>query len=1081
MSQFRRLNQFSRSLWLTGLVFTALVIFFGVYVQSEKQIDRLNELRQRSLALTYELRQSSDELTRMVRSYVLTGNVLYKKHYQEILDIRDGHTPRPENYENIYWDLVLDDDQRPRPGQQPISLLDMLRQAGFTDSELSKLAQAKTISDGLTRIEFTAMQLVESGQAVSDAQRISASMLLHDSTYQQTKASIMRRIAEAIDMVNQRTLVAVDEAESMALLFRLIFIAFGVLLLVTCRYAYLTLSTTLGGSLSEVYTQIFRLGRGDFTTGTSDAHVMHGSVLSWLSETRKKLAELDRESQLSAAKNQRLTRLYAALSQCNQAIVRCHSETELFPQICQDAVLFGGMQMAWIGMLDEQKMYIKPVACFGDGIAYLSEIEISVDEAQLIGKGPTGMAYRENQPYWCQDLLHDPRTMPWQEQSRKYGWQASAALPLHRENKVVGVFNLYASEVNAFDEAAKNLLLEMAMDISYALESFERDRETRNAREMEHLRVFMLELLTCGSSLTPILTEVVTQLESIIPGSLCSILLLDESGQYLRIGAAQSLPAFYNQAIDGAKIGAGIGSCGNTAFTGERTIVDDIANHPFWRDFKFIAEKAGLASCWSEPILTTGKKVLGTFAIYQHQQSRPEQHQLDLLEMTAHFVALAIERKRTEEHIYSLANFDTLTGLPNRALLSEHMRYAISLAKRTNGQLALMFFDLDHFKDINDTLGHSIGDALLIELARRFRLVLREEDTVTRLGGDEFIILLPGVNSQGAGQVAQKLLKAIAKIYRIEHYELSLSASIGIALYPDDGGDLESLSKSADTAMYRAKREGRQGYRFFTPEMQSRSARNLQLLNALRQALEQEQFQVFYQLQLTAKNREIIGVEALLRWQHPELGMISPAEFIPIAEDSGMIMAIGEWVLKTAVQQAKSWMDMGFPPIIMAVNISAVQFRHPNLPDMVTQIVTEAAFPAEYLELELTESVAMHNPEDAIAIINNLYLRGVRMSIDDFGTGYSSLNHLKKFKVYKLKIDQSFVRDIGSDPDDRAIVVAIIGLASSLGLKTIAEGVETLEQLTFLQQQGCDEMQGYLFSKPVPADEFLSLLGQGYA
>ncbi|MGZ4993867.1 MAG: putative bifunctional diguanylate cyclase/phosphodiesterase [Methylobacter sp.] len=438
------------------------------------------------------------------------------------------------------------------------------------------------------------------------------------------------------------------------------------------------------------------------------------------------------------------------------------------------------------------------------------------------------------------------------------------------------------------------------------------------------------------------------------------------------------------------------------------------------------------------------------------------------------------KQKHIEDRIHYLANFDPLTGLPNRTQLSDHLKYALSLAKRSNGHLALMFLDLDHFKDINDSLGHSIGDALLVELAKRLCLALRTEDTVTRLGGDEFILLLPGIDAVGAAHVAQKLLDAVAESYWVEFYDLALTASIGIALYPEDGGDLEALSKSADAAMYRAKQEGRQCYRFFTQEMQVHSARNLQLVNALRHALEQGQLQAHYQPQVAMHDGHVIGAEALLRWQHPELGMVSPAEFIPVAEGSGLILPIGEWILRCAVRQAKTWMDQGLGPLIMAVNLSAVQFRQPDLPELVTRILEEEGLPPEYLELELTEGVAMHNPQDAIAVMNNLHERGIRMSIDDFGTGYSSLSYLKKFKVYKLKIDQSFVRDISTDPEDKAIVSAIINLAKSLGLRTIAEGVETSGQLAFLREQGCDEMQGYLFSKPVPAQQFEALLKRGF-
>lgn len=414
--------------------------------------------------------------------------------------------------------------------------------------------------------------------------------------------------------------------------------------------------------------------------------------------------------------------------------------------------------------------------------------------------------------------------------------------------------------------------------------------------------------------------------------------------------------------------------------------------------------------------------------------------------------------------------------MANRNQLNERVKYSISLAQRSHEKIALMFLDIDHFKDVNDSLGHSIGDLLLVELASRFRSTLREEDTISRLGGDEFILLLHNADEYAATHVAQKLLRAIEHPMLIENHQLSVTASIGIAVYPNDGEDLEALLRNADVAMYKVKQENRNGYRFYTAKMQTQSARNLLLVNALRQAIQLNQLEVYYQPQINVCDNRIVGVEALLRWHHPELGMVSPAEFIPLAEVSGLILNIGEWVLRQAVRQAKIWLLTGFKPMIMAVNLSVVQFRDPGLPDLVTNILEEEGLPPEYLELELTEGVALEDPQGAIAFMDALHERGVRMSIDDFGTGYSSLSHLKKFKVYKLKIDQSFVRDISTDEEDKAIVIAIIHLARSLGLKTIAEGVETAGQLAFLQQQHCDEVQGYLFSKPLPADEMESLL-----
>jgi diguanylate cyclase (GGDEF)-like protein/PAS domain S-box-containing protein len=1035
------LSRFSRSLWLVLAMFVLFAIFFVIYVRSEKQINRANEQRLQSHLLADELRQSSDDLTRMVRSYAVTANPIYKQHFQEILDIRDGKVSRPVNYRDIYWDLVLDDNHRPRPSSgQKIALLDMMRQAGFTEQEFDRLATAKANSDRLTSVEFAAMKLIEPAVLPSDSDRLKASQMLHDAAYHQAKADIMRPIDECYQLMNQRTLNAVHIAQHTAMLMRTAFICSGLLLTFTLWRAYRALYSTLGSSVDELYERLNRIGSGDFSSPIAVPRGMENSMLAWLSETQINLAQNDARRKDAELRNERMTQLYAALSQCNQAIVRCTDEYELFEQICCDAVAFGGMKMAWIGMLDAQSKQLKVVAAYGSGTEYLEGIDISVDASKASGRGPTGISMREDRPFWCQDYQHDPATTVWRERGARFGWQASAALPLHKNGAVIGVFTLYAAEINAFDEPARNLLLEMAMDIDHALNSFEREAQRRQAESL--------------------LADSHHLLKMVIDTAPVRVFWKDTKLRYMGCNPAFAMDAGVDSAQDiigkddfqlAWKARAELYRADDLkvmASNMPKLAFEEQLTMPDGRDLWLRTSKV--------PLQNEANETIGLLGIYED----------------------ITEQKHTEERIHYLANYDLLTGLPNRTQLNDHLKYALSLAKCGNGHLALMFLDLDHFKDVNDTLGHSIGDALLVELAKRLRQVLRTEDTVTRMGGDEFILLLPGVNAIGAAHVAQKLLEAIAESYLIELYELALTASIGIALYPEDGVDLETLCKSADTAMYRAKQEGRQCYRFFTQEMQARSARNLQLVNALHHALEREQLHIYYQPQATLRDRHIIGAEALLRWQHPELGMVSPAEFIPVAESSGLILPIGEWVLKSAVRQAKAWMDQGFGPLIMAVNLSSVQFRHPDLPELVTRILEEEGYPPEYLELELTESVAMHNPQGVIAMMNNLHERGVRMSIDDFGTGYSSLSYLKKFKVYKLKIDQSFVRDTSTDPEDKAIVGAIINLAKSLGLRTIAEGVETEGQFAFLREQGCDEMQGYLLSKPVPAQQFEALLKQ---
>lgn len=470
----------------------------------------------------------------------------------------------------------------------------------------------------------------------------------------------------------------------------------------------------------------------------------------------------------------------------------------------------------------------------------------------------------------------------------------------------------------------------------------------------------------------------------------------------------------------------------------------------------------------------TGRKKTETALLQAHTQLEQlvELRTQELSRTVAELKKKAIEQKESEAHIQRLAHFDALTGLPNRVLLNDRSQHALSVARRSHHTVALMFLDLDHFKNINDSLGHRVGDEVLVELARRLKSAVREQDTVSRLGGDEFILLLPDTDAVGAAQVADKLLRAALWPIQVGQHELTVTPSIGIALYPQDGVDLDTLSKCADAAMYRAKEDGRNGYRFFTHDIQAQSDRTLLLGNALRRALEREQLSLHYQPQISMETGQTVGAEALLRWNHPELGAVSPAEFIPIAESSGLILPIGEWVIRTAVQQLAHWMAHGMAPITMAVNLSSVQFRHANLPQLVSSILTEAALPPHLLELELTEGVAMTNALGAIAVMDDLHQRGVRMSIDDFGTGYSSLSYLKRFQVYKLKIDQSFVRDITEDPDDKAIVGAIISMAQSLGLKTIAEGVETDGQLAFLRARGCDEVQGYHFSRPLSPQDF---------
>ena len=433
------------------------------------------------------------------------------------------------------------------------------------------------------------------------------------------------------------------------------------------------------------------------------------------------------------------------------------------------------------------------------------------------------------------------------------------------------------------------------------------------------------------------------------------------------------------------------------------------------------------------------------------------------------------EKKRAEERVEHLAHYDTLTGLPNRVLLSERMSDAIALALATRETLAILVLDVDKFKSVNDTFGHAIGDELLLEVAKRIQSLAREEDLVACIGGDTFVMVLPAAKTGQAARTAQRLLDSMSTPFWARQLEFVVTPSIGIALCPTHGVDFDALLKCADVAMHRAKRHGRNHYVFFSEDMQVRSARNLVIENTLQHAIDRGELYLHYQPQVSLADGRITGAEALLRWTNPDLGTVSPAEFIPITEDSGQILQIGTWVLRSATAQLRDWLAAGLEPFTLAINLSLVQFRHPNLPGLIRKILRETNLEPNYLELELTERVAMDDPAGAITIMNELHELGVRISIDDFGTGYSSLNYLKRFRAYKLKIDQSFVRGLDGDPEDQAIVKAIIDLAGSLGMETIAEGVETAAQAAFLQSHGCQKAQGFHFSPPLPAEEFAAL------
>ena len=738
--------------------------------------------------------------------------------------------------------------------------------------------------------------------------------------------------------------------------------------------------------------------------------------------------------------------------------------------------------------------------------------------------------------------------------------------------------------------------------------------ERKQADEMLLSRTSELELhnhtlsrINQHTALPVLLDDLVRQIEAQHPGMICSVLLLDKDGKTLRNGAAPSLPDFYNQAIDGLAIGDETGSCGTAAFRGERVIVEDVREHPYWASFRDLARRAGVQSCWSQPIQNKDGKVLGAFAIYHRQPAQPTDSELALIERYANLVQLAIESygaqsdlrvsatafesqegvlitdansvilrvnraftnitgytaeevigknprilssgrqdanfyaamweslrntgawdgeiwnrrksgeiypeylaltavkdphgivtnyvatltditvsKAAADEIRHLAFYDSLTRLPNRRLLLDRLKQALASSARSGWSGAVLFIDLDNFKTLNDTLGHDIGDMLLQQVAQRLENCVREGDTVARLGGDEFVVMLEELSGHAPEAAAQtenigeKILVTLNRPYQLAAHICRSTPSIGATLFNGHQQGIDALFKQADIAMYQAKKAGRNTLRFFDPAMQATVTARVTLESDLRHAISVDvQLLLYYQAQVDASGR-LVGAEVLVRWRHPERGMVFPAEFIPFAEESGLILPLGHWVLSTACRQLAVWAERPETAhLSVAVNISAKQFSLPTFVEEVLALVDYFGVNPKKLKLEITESMLLDNVDDIIAKMTALKARGINFSMDDFGTGYSSMQYLKRLPLDQIKIDQSFVRDIVADNSDKAIVRTIIAMAQSLGLAVIAEGVETEAQRQHLLNKGCTHFQGYLFGKPVPIDQFEASLKRG--
>jgi diguanylate cyclase (GGDEF)-like protein/PAS domain S-box-containing protein len=589
-------------------------------------------------------------------------------------------------------------------------------------------------------------------------------------------------------------------------------------------------------------------------------------------------------------------------------------------------------------------------------------------------------------------------------------------------------------------------------------------------RLIESMQRDVLEAVATDMPLREVMRFICTRAEQIFPEVVVSVLAVDEHG-LLRPLAAPSLPDSYSRAIDGAPIGPVAGSCGTAAYRGEAVTVRDIEIDPLWDEYKALVLPLGLRACWSSPIMRRDGSVAGTFAFYFHRKQGPSVWHERVVAACVQLCVLAMERNDAQERIRRLAYFDTLTGLPNRTMLQREMRAAF--ARAPEQPRAFIFLDLDRFKDVNDTMGHSLGDALLVEVAQRLKQQVGPDDIVCRHGGDEFVIVLSNGTGVAAAQVAERLEAALMSPPLIPALSLPITTSIGISLYPRDGNNTETLLKNADMAMYCAKADGRARYRFFADEMLASAQERLLLGAALREAISARGLQLFYQPQVSARDGHLVGVEALSRWRHPVLGDISPDRFIPLAEEGNQIIAIGEWALDEACRQLSAWDDAGVRVPTVSVNISPLHFRTTGLLGTVREALRWHGLTPDRLALEITEGVVMDDCATSTHNARALSSLGVRLSMDDFGTGYSSLSHLARLPVDELKVDRCFVQEIEESDSARSLATAIIRIGHSLGLKVVAEGVETEGQRRFLQALDCDTLQGFLFSRALPPDELV--------
>ncbi len=1361
MSARKRYTEVSFSSWLALSLFTALAITFVAYINTEKQVDRVNELRHQSLLYADELRQSSDDLTRMVRSYAVTGNPIYKQYYQDIIAIRDGILPRPSDYQNSYWQLVLINKRPPAaPNERKVSLMKLLRETGVSESDLDTLVDAKNNSDALTATELRAMALAEA----SGPNNAEALSLLFGEDYDRAKAAIMEPINAFYHLIDLRSLRALEQAKQTAAFMRLTLIGFGISLVALLWDIRQTMQMTLGGDVNEIFTQIMRLGKGDFANPISVDDSRKHSILGWLAETQQNLLTLHQE-RLNAenAKNEMDARYRILFEQSPIGINIFSSDASQFFIDSNPAQLklFGYTSEEWLKLRPEdvvapfEQTEIEPALnAIDTGLGYFREWQLkrkdgSIFPAEIIAtKLPDGSMMsmviditerrqrveqlrrsEENLAITLQSIgdavistdangniarmnptaerltgwtLADAKGMPLTEVFRiinaytrepcrspveqvmehgnvvalenhttliardgiEYHISDSAAPIRDTAGKITGIVLVFSDVTERYQSEAalrraderfrrtfklipNPLILQSTdgifLDCSDAfceISGYSRDEilghnslelglwaqpeERQMMRDKVltegviddydfHLRcrdgsirIMQLSARFLTKQPEPILLSVAHDITSRVQAEET----VRQNERFLST-LSHNIPgmvAHWTKDLHCNFANKGYLNWFNKSFDEIRLArPQDVIGEELYRknEAHMLAALAGEAQSFERSMVRNGKtmhvwtqyipdveadEVKGMFVVISDITER-KQAELNLKESADHtqaildnmfdgvisideqgviqsmnsaaskifgysaneaigenvtllmpphlksqyeahlnyhhesldspvlntlrevdgkrksgeifpmslsvskimragkptFVGLVrdiSQQRQDEEEIYRLAFYDPLTNLPNRRLLFDRLQQAMLTSSRTDQHGALMFLDLDYFKQLNDSLGHDLGDVLLQQVAARLQSCVREGDSVARMGGDEFVMLIeslslyPNEAASQAEMIAHKVLKALSQPYTLREHSYVITPSIGIVLFLHQTDSMEELLKKADVAMYQAKTAGRNNARFFDPTMQAAVSVRVELEKNMRKALEHKEFMLHYQLQVDRQGVPI-GAEALVRWHHSSHGMISPAAFIPLAEETGMILPLGQWVMETACYQLVEWeKSPTTAQWSMSVNVSISQFSHPDFVANVTKAIQKTGANPRKLKLELTESMLAKDVEDVIIKMVEIKALGVTFSLDDFGTGYSSLSYLKRLPLDQLKIDQSFVRDLLTDSNDATIARTVVALGHSLGLTVIAEGVETAEQRDMLAEMGCDAYQGYYFARPVPVSEIESAVSK---